>query len=84
MRGERGKATHIIEEPDEGDAEEAETVEFEDEKVGGLAAHGVFVKVLGIFKLDTEIQEDKREDNTNAEGGAPHDLVVFSARGDDD
>lgn len=77
--------THVVEEPDEADAEQARPIELEHQPVWRLAAHRLLGKLLGLLEAQTQDEQDEREDDADAEGDAPDRAVVsvVSRSGDD-
>lgn len=76
--------THVVEEPDEADAEQAEPVELEDQQVRRLAAHRLLGKLLGLLEAQAQDDEDEGEDDADAQAGAPDGGVVGVVRGGGD
>lgn len=77
--------THIIDEPDQADDEEAPAVHLEGQQVGRLGiAHRVLGRGLRLLHEQAEDEEEDRKDHADTQAGAPDGAVVavVAGRGD--
>lgn len=77
--GERGwvrVSTHVVDKPDESNAEQTGPVELDDKPIGGLLLHVLLGERLRLLDLETEVEQEEREDDTDTETGTPDGLVV--------
>lgn len=82
----KGVDGEVVDEPDGGDDEQARAVELGDEAVGDLdMGHAVARELLGLLDAHAQEEEHEREDDADAERGAPLRAVVdIVAGGGDD
>ena len=73
--------TYIVEEPDDADNEQTETVELDDQDPGGLLAHRLLSKLLGFLEAKTKDEENERKDDTNSETCSPDSTGVTVVAG---
>lgn len=69
--------TYVIDEPNQRHNKQSKAVVLEDEGVRSAGVpHGVAAELLGLLQLETQNKQDEREDDTNAQTGAPDGSVV--------
>jgi hypothetical protein len=74
--------THVVDEPNQADDEETEAVEAKDEAVWGFCIfHRVLLEFLGLLQEEAQDQQDRGENDTDTEAGAPDCAVMLIIAG---